>query len=382
MKKQKLLIVSLDEFPHCGGKSTHIASLIAGLNELNVECDVFAGNNINKNSFNILKLLVYPVKFISKKKYLYYRKLFQVYLFDKALRKYVKSKTYDMVSFQDAITCSYCGNLFENNFLTMHTYFGIEYTLDGSGFTLEDKDYKKLLNLELDSLKNTKNVICVDERIKEHVESYIDKQNINVFSIPNFTNTDVFNNKKEKHDKKIIMCVRRLVEKNGVIYAVKAMKHVKSDNCILKVYGDGPAKEEIEACIKNEKLENKVMLCGAIDNSELAKLYNSSDIVVVPSITVNGLQEATSISAIESMSAGLPTIASNIGGLPLLIKNDETGILVTEQEPKQIASAIDDLINNPEKYDEISKNGRNYILKNHSHIMAAKKYLKIFKGDR
>lgn len=380
----KLLIITIDKFPHRGGKSTHISSLISGLENENVECDVFSGDNIPRNKFNVLKLLIYPIKFFSKKRYLYYRKRIELFLFKNKLKKSIKGKKYDAVSFQDAITCGYCGNLFEKSFLTMHTYFGIEYTLDNSGFTLDNPLYKKLLKIEENSLNFVNSIIAVDERIKEHVIKTLKKygKEMKVYAIPNFTNTDFFKPCKKKNDKVIIACVRRLVEKNGVIYAVKAMKYIDYDNCILKIYGDGPCLDKIKEYIKSNSLESKVELCGGIDNSEVLNIYNECDIVLVPSITVNGLQEATSISAIEAMACGIPTIASNIGGLPILIKNNETGFLVEEKDSKGIAEKIMMLIMDKNLRKEIGLNSREYILENHSHIAAAQNYLEIFKGDR
>ena len=379
----KLLIVTIDDFPHQGGKSSHISSLISGFKKMNVEYDVFSGNYINANNFKMLKLLVYPIKIFSLKKYLYLRKKIQLYLFRKELKKYIKNKEYDTISFQDAITCGYCGDLFDKSFLTMHTYFGIEYTLDNSGFTLNDKLYKKLLNQELKSLLYVKSIICVDDRIKKHVEEIVKKENkkIKVFEISNFTDTEIFKPNLKQNEFYNIGCIRRLVEKNGVIYAVKAMKYLKNCNCILNIYGEGPCMEEINAYIENNKLNDIVKLHGGVDNSKISEIYKECDVVLVPSITVNGLQEATSISAIESMACGIPTIASNIGGLKMLIKDGITGFLVNEKEPKQIAEKIKLLMKNNDTYKKISENCRNFIIENHSHLSAAKDYYNIFKGD-
>lgn len=380
----KALIITIDKYPHRGGKSTHIFNLVSGLKEYNVECDVFSGNYIPQIQYKLLKSIIYFTKFISKKYYLFYRKRIELFLFKKQLKKFVKNKEYNFISFQDAITCGSCGYLFKKNFLTMHTYFGIEYTLDNSGFSLDDKYYKKLLSLEENSLKYVDSVICVDERIKTHVIETVNKYNmaLPIYSVCNFTNTNIFKpvNKSINNKSKIVIgCVRRLVEKNGVIYSAMAMKYLKNYNCVLKIYGDGPCMQDIIQYVEKEKLSKNVILCGGVDNDKMAGVYKDIDIIIVPSITVNGLQEATSISAIESMACGIPTIASNIGGLPLLIKNNENGILVTEKNPKEIANAIIKLINDKKLYNKISKGSREYILDNNSHLKAAKEYLNIFK---
>ncbi len=385
----KLLILTLDDYPHIGGKSTHIASLIDGLKHQDVECKVISRGNINKYKLNLYKLLIYPLRYISIKKYLYLRKMNEFKLFQKLVKKELDTNKYNWISCQDALACTAVGRINTSSIitLTMHTYFGLEYTLDNKFFNTEDDYYKKLLGLEEESLKYANNVVAVDERIYKHIQETIESDfisysnKIKLFSIINFTNTDLYNADKNKHVGFNIMCIRRLVEKNGVIYLVKAMKYLKNErNIKLHIYGDGPARDEITNYIQKNSLQN-VIMHGAISNSLLPDIYKQCDLVVVPSITVNGLQEATSISAIEAMSCGIPVIASDIGGLSQMIDNEKNGILVPEQNSKMLSEAIMKLYEDKNLQNKLSKNSRSYVLKNHSHIVAAKQYLDIFMNN-
>lgn len=380
----KMLILTLDDYPHCGGKSTHISSLIDGLKYKKVECKVISRSDISKFKLNGYKMLIYPLRFVNIKKYLYLRKMSEFNLFKKMIKKEFSQNKYDYVSCQDALSCTALGQLNTKCAitLTMHTYFGLEYTLDNDYFKIGDPTYEKLLALEEESLKYVKNVVSVDERIFNHVNETINlkykKNKINVFSIVNFTNTDLYNDEKINHEDFNIMCVRRLVEKNGAIYSVKAMNYLKKyKNIKLHIYGSGPEEEEINRYISDKKLTN-VIMHGAIDNSLLPDIYKKCDLVVVPSITVNNLQEATSISAIEAMSCSIPVVASRIGGLAQMIDDGINGLLVEEKNSKQLSEAIVKLYDDKKLRETVSKNARKYILKNHSHITAAEQYLNIF----
>lgn len=377
----KLLMLSLDDYPHCGGKSTHMSSLIDGLNEHDVKVDVISRNNISMGSLLFRKIFIYFYKFINQKKYLYLRKKMEFNLFIKILKKHLKTNHYDCISCQDALSCTALGRVMKHDkiTLTMHTYFGLEYTLDNDIFNANDIYYKKLLNLEKESLNYAKNVVAVDNRIFEHVKSIIQELNLNnhIYTVINFTNTNIYNDEKEKHDVFNAMCVRRLVEKNGVCYAVKSMKYV-TDDIVLNIYGSGPEEEKIKKIIEEDNLSDKVILHGSINNNLLPDFYKKCDIVLVPSITVNGLQEATSISAIEAMSCGIPVIASKIGGLEQMIINEENGLLVEEKNYLEIAKKMEFLYKNPKIREKISKNARKYVMEHHSHIVASKKYLEIF----
>lgn len=392
----KILFVSTDDYPHIGGKSTHMECLVEGLKKQNIESEIFARNNIDNLSLFIGKIILQPLKLFSKKMYIYKRKKMELLMFYIKLKKFLKKNSYDLISAQDANSATIVGKINSQIplVLTMHTYFGLEYTLDNNFFNLEDKFYKRLVEYEENCLNYVTSIVAVDERIKQHISKKIlslnSTRNLEVKKISNFTNTDNFypaSSKKNQllknlnldNDDFVILCVRRLVEKNGVIYAVKAIKELENEKRVkLIILGDGPEKDSISKFIIENNLDEQVHLVGAINNNQLLEWYSIADCVVVPSITVNGLQEATSISALESMSCGKVTIASSIGGIKELIEDNQTGILVSEKSPIAIKEAIIDLLNNPEKINYLGTNARNHIELNHSHISVAKQYFKIF----
>lgn len=392
----KILIISWDNYPHIGGKSTHIHNLIKGLTVLGAECTVLTKDSIYGISFNIFKILMLPIRIFMPDFYRILWLKFSLFLFGQNIKKALSRNKYDVISTQDALSCVAAGKYSTMTLtLTMHTYFAIEYTLDNGG--LNNKLYQKLLKLEESSLLYTDKIIAVDTRIKEHILDTIESNyperhdSILLTSINNFTDIEKFKPYKNNNFRRnmglserefIVLCVRRLVEKNGVIFAVEAMKYIPPKyNVKLLIIGEGPEDNKIQQFIKLEELDNVVKLCGVVDNQKLPDWYGIANCVVVPSITVNGLQEATSISAIEAMASALPVICSDIGGLSELIQSKENGLLVEEKNSQQIADNIIWLINNPNDRTRIEKNARMYAENAYSHISAARKYINIFKMD-
>ncbi|EOU2023424.1 glycosyltransferase family 4 protein [Clostridium perfringens] len=395
-----ILIASTGYIPHVGGKSTHITDLKDALNLLNYKTTVVSYTNINKKLTYFTKLLLSPLRMVSEEMYRYYLEgIFDFYM-SIIIKKYIKKNRIKFISAQDPQAVNICGKIIKNNdikiSLTMHSYFGLSHDNSKNKKSIDKNYVIKRDKKHLECFRFIKNIISVDSRIKKHCISEIKNYDadliskIRVDSIVNFTNINKFNiaNKIEREnsrrkinidkDKKVLICVRRLVEKNGVIEAVKAMEYV-DDNIILLVVGKGPQEENIKNYIKERNLSDKVIMFGQVLNDNIVELYNLADFAIVPSITLNGLQEATSISAIEAMACGLPTIASDIGGLSELITNKQTGILVREKDTKEISKYINILANNDELRNKISFNARNYIEKNNSHIMAAEKYISKFK---
>ena len=398
----KILIVTSDNYPHVGGKSTHIKDLIDGLNRINVEVDIISFDTFNILKKNIYRIILIPIRLVNKDLYVYlYRRLWALEL-KRIVIKRVKKYKYSYISYQDAFAASAINESLINfdlrSTLTMHTYFGIENSLDKKPSKMINLLNNSYRNFEIDSLKSIDAVVAVDERIKKHIEDSIIldkiklKSHLMIYQVANFTNIDNLNNFNVntsfslKHELGInennfvICCLRRLVEKNGVINLVRAVHLLNDTKIILLIGGDGPQRCLIESYIQEFDLKN-VKLLGSLNDEQVKNVYHISDISVVPSITVNGLQEATSISCIESMGCGLPTIASNIGGLRQLVKNLETGILVEEGSIDDLVQTIKKLKDNKVLYNFISENSKEYIYQNHSHIVAAIKYLNIFKGN-
>jgi glycosyltransferase involved in cell wall biosynthesis len=161
---------------------------------------------------------------------------------------------------------------------------------------------------------------------------------------------------------RLILCPRRLEKKNGVSYFIQAAISLMQEgmrDVRFAVAGDfSGARLESEAEIVNalvaqSTFSNRFHMLGRIENKDMPGLYASSEIVVMPS-----LMEATSLSAMEAMAAGKPVVATNVGGLPFLVRNGENGFLVPPREPATLAKAIETLLDSPQQMLEFGRNGR------------------------
>ena len=152
-------------------------------------------------------------------------------------------------------------------------------------------------------------------------------------------------------DEVVVLCPRRLEPKNGVRYLIEAVPGIirKFDKTRLMVVGEGGYKKErmeMETRIRDFGLEEKVIFTGDVPNAEMPQFFAASDIVVLPS-----LMEATSIAGLEAMSSGKPLIGTMVGGIPQIIDDGVTGILVQPRDPASLTDAIASLLT-----DEILRN--------------------------
>lgn len=173
---------------------------------------------------------------------------------------------------------------------------------------------------------------------------------------------------REKAAPKLMM-VGRVVEKKGFIYAIQAVSRLKKKlpDIELHIYGDGELLPLLKDEVLNLNLENQVHFHGFTSNKEVIKQLYHHDILLVPSVQAeDGDREGIPQTTVEGMATGIPVIASTHAGLPELVKNKETGMLIPERDPSAIEYAVLELADTPSLVKKLSYNGRQEVEKEHN----------------
>lgn len=118
-----------------------------------------------------------------------------------------------------------------------------------------------------------------------------------------------------------------------------------------------------------------VKILGLVNYNDLPNVFQSTDIFVFPSIW----QEPFGLANIEAMATGLPVIASNVGGVPEVMENNKTGILIEADNPKVLAEAIEYLLDNEELRKRMGREGRKRVESLFMWDIHAKKLISIYK---
>jgi glycosyltransferase involved in cell wall biosynthesis len=113
-------------------------------------------------------------------------------------------------------------------------------------------------------------------------------------------------------------------------------------NTICLIIGDGEDKELIEATIKANKLENKIFLTGRINNA--SEYLKAVSVFVLPSI-----KEGLPYTILEAGMASIATVATTVGGIPEIVEDMKSGILIQPRNAKELAHAISFMIEHPEE---------------------------------
>lgn len=148
----------------------------------------------------------------------------------------------------------------------------------------------------------------------------------------------------------IILFVGCLTKDKGVNYLIECMTEVwkRYRNARLIIVGDGPMKEELITRSEEISSLGNIEFKGQIKHEDIPYLMDGADLFVLPSIRTTDSIEGTPTVLIEAMAAGLPIVASSVGGIPEMIKNRENGLLVGEKKSLDLAEKICQILANPE----------------------------------
>jgi len=130
--------------------------------------------------------------------------------------------------------------------------------------------------------------------------------------------------------KTVLATVGRLVPRKGVAWFVDSVIPCLDISYIYLIAGDGPEYRRIQAILEHHHIRDRVFLLGRVSNEERDVIYNASDILIMPNITIPDDVEGFGIVAIEAGSCGLPVIAANIQGIRDAVIEGKTGCLVEE----------------------------------------------------
>ena len=157
-----------------------------------------------------------------------------------------------------------------------------------------------------------------------------------------------------------LLSVGRLHPKKGFPYLLDAIARQGDEIPLhLDIVGAGEEYDYLKTRIRRHGLQDRVTLRVSVPRDELKELYRQADIYVQPSIRLpNGSMEGVPATLMEAMAMALPCIATRLSGIPELVEEGKTGLLVDPKEPRQLADAIHWIYAHPEEALQMGRRGR------------------------
>ncbi|MCA1688488.1 MAG: glycosyltransferase family 4 protein [Actinobacteria bacterium] len=175
-------------------------------------------------------------------------------------------------------------------------------------------------------------------------------------------------------ERPLVGVVSRLQPEKGVANFLKAAARVapRFPEAHFVIAGDGPLRQELVALAEDLDLGSRVHFLGF--RSDASALMGSLDVVVVPSLT-----EGSPLVTLEAMAAGVPVVASAVGGVPDQVRHDKEGLLVSPGDTEAMADALLDLLRNPARARSLGEAGRQRAASEFSHAAMVRRIEDVYR---
>ncbi|MEO0235321.1 MAG: glycosyltransferase [candidate division WOR-3 bacterium] len=207
-----------------------------------------------------------------------------------------------------------------------------------------NREVIKFILMQSDVITSTSKVMAIETR------KYTKKQ---IHVVPFGVDTSIFKPTNVcsifREDEIVIGTIKALEKKYGIDVLIKAFHILKTrlGNYPLKllIVGGGSQESELKNLVRVLGLERDVVFTGKVRHSEVARYHNMITIFAALSIDES---ESFGVAVVEAMACGRPVVVSRVGGLPEVVEDGVTGFVVPPMNPEAAASALQNLITNPE----------------------------------
>lgn len=196
------------------------------------------------------------------------------------------------------------------------------------------------------ALKNAKGIVCNSNFLADETEKLgIDKSRITVVNTGIAATLFFPKNKMDcrkklnlPFDKKIVVFAGHLIWIKGIDILLESWKEfvVKNPNTLLAICGSGEEINFYRRFTRENGFSRSVIFRAAIAHKDVADWFGASDVVVLPS-----RNEGFPAVLLEAQSCGRPVVSTKVGGIPEIVSSKDLGILVTPENPKEFAEAIE-----------------------------------------
>ena len=173
-----------------------------------------------------------------------------------------------------------------------------------------------------------------------------------------------------RHAGKLILTVGRVVERKGIVYLLRALPQVAAEvDARVAIVGKGDPKveEELRRVAGELRLGDRVIFAGKVPEDELIRWYRDCDVFCLPAIVDSqGETEGLGVVLLEALTYARPVVASDVGGIPDIVRHGRTGLLCPQKDPEALARALLELLRDSERAAQLGRQGREMVEKEFS----------------
>ena len=241
---------------------------------------------------------------------------------------------------------------------------GCEYTFTAHAWDI----FKTDTMLEEKIIKAKKVITCTGFNKKYLLEKYLHINPEKIVVVYHGLDLKRFAPKKRTPDKHFtILSIGRLTEKKGIHYLLRVCSMLREKGLPFRahiIYVRGDFEKEIFRLYDSLGLESCVELIPEMSQEKLIHYFENADCFVLPCLVAKtGERDGIPNVILEALAMELPVVSTNISGIPEVIRDGETGLLVSPENTAELANAIERLYSNENLREELGKAGRDFVNK-------------------
>lgn len=159
----------------------------------------------------------------------------------------------------------------------------------------------------------------------------------------------------------LVLAVGRLIEKKGFDDLVRACALLvgRREQFRCLIVGKGPLRDALAEQVEALGLHRCVELAGPVPRERLLGLYRQATVFVAPCVVASdGNRDGLPTVLVEAMALGVPVVATPVTGIPELVEDEATGMLVPERDPEALAAAIERVLADPALAERLARRAR------------------------
>ena len=173
-----------------------------------------------------------------------------------------------------------------------------------------------------------------------------------------------FQERRRSDDTLRLLTVARLVEKKGLDVGIRAVAAFQARNPRLRVeyriIGDGQLADDLTRLVKGLGAEGSIFLLGAMASPDVFRWLAESHIFLLPS-----LMEQAGYVLLEAQATGIPVVATRVGGVPEMVREGRSALLIPAGDEAAIVGALQELVDHSERWPAMGREGREHVESQH-----------------
>jgi colanic acid/amylovoran biosynthesis glycosyltransferase len=241
--------------------------------------------------------------------------------------------------------------------LDVHRLTGVPYS-----FTAHAKDIYRH-DLDIDHLRmkldQARFAVTVSDYNQRHLARLGGRQVVRIYNGLDLRRFQ--SNGAASDEPPLVLAVGRLIEKKGFDVLIRACAVLRADGVGFRclIVGKGELADDLQRLVSALDLDQHVELAGPLPREKLLELFPRASVVAAPCVVgSDGNREGLPTVLTEAMALKVPVVATPVTGIPELVEDERTGLLVPERDPAALAGAIRRLIDEPETARRLAEAGR------------------------